>query len=511
VAQDEILAKISYYCDLVFFEIAAVIGVIDSVQMAVQELSSKRDSTPLVVTQFTGTASSSATGQLQWRLTWAVQGATSVSIEGVATGLAETGNLSITPAVGSPLLPSYTLTATNDAGETAAATIRMNWTIAPTSLTLPLSGGYCVAVSTDGPTALVASALQDNSGHCSIYVIDVPGQSLQRTITVATPPGGIAITPDGKTAVVTNTGANTVSLIDIASGTVQSYGPSDSSGNALFSNPQGIAITPDGKTALVVNAAPSQTPNPPSTWVTLIALPSATSSSATFNKVDLASASQWIALSHDGTFAVVPGYYVDQTTGNHLSGIWQIQVASGSGTVTKTIQAGVGPVVITPDGSTAVIAEQTNGTLFTVDLSAGTYKYVAAIPNSTATIAITPDGLTALLADPAYNLYLVDLRSLTVTNLIQHQPINSAVPLPVVGISTDGGTGFVADFPTSSVSVVGLSSTATGSSGTAIQSGIGPIQSITSMIGTAGGTVLLCSVNNTIAFLVPSYIPGTLS
>lgn len=59
-------------------------------------------------------------------------------------------------------------------------------------------------------------------------------------------PLGVAITPDGETAYVTNQGGNTVTPIDVATNTI---------GTPItgFNLPDGIAITPDGKTAYVTN------------------------------------------------------------------------------------------------------------------------------------------------------------------------------------------------------------------------------------------------------------------
>ena len=63
----------------------------------------------------------------------------------------------------------------------------------------------------------------------------------------------IVITPDGKTAYVTNFGSDTVTPISTATNTP---GPAIPAG-AL---PDGIVITPDGKTAYVANGDGTVTP-----------------------------------------------------------------------------------------------------------------------------------------------------------------------------------------------------------------------------------------------------------
>jgi YVTN family beta-propeller protein len=82
-------------------------------------------------------------------------------------------------------------------------------------------------------------------------------------ITVGADTFGVAITPDGKTAFVTNNVGGTVSTIDLKTKTKH---PSDI---PVGANPKGVAVTSDGKTAVVTNANPPRTslvppPNEPS-------------------------------------------------------------------------------------------------------------------------------------------------------------------------------------------------------------------------------------------------------
>jgi DNA-binding beta-propeller fold protein YncE len=69
-------------------------------------------------------------------------------------------------------------------------------------------------------------------------------------------PLGVAVTPDGKTAFVSNAGSNSISTIDVKTRTKH---PDDIPGTSGA----GVAITPDGKTALSNNANISNgVPNP---------------------------------------------------------------------------------------------------------------------------------------------------------------------------------------------------------------------------------------------------------
>ncbi|MCH9802114.1 MAG: YncE family protein, partial [Actinomycetia bacterium] len=66
------------------------------------------------------------------------------------------------------------------------------------------------------------------------------------TIAVGNNPAGVAITPDGSTAYVTNFENSNVSVIDTATNTVTTT-------IAVGDEPAGVAITPDGSTAYVPN------------------------------------------------------------------------------------------------------------------------------------------------------------------------------------------------------------------------------------------------------------------
>ena len=54
----------------------------------------------------------------------------------------------------------------------------------------------------------------------TVSVIDTASNTVVATIPVGVNPVGVAITPDGTRAYVTNEGSNTVSVIDIATNTV---------------------------------------------------------------------------------------------------------------------------------------------------------------------------------------------------------------------------------------------------------------------------------------------------
>jgi YVTN family beta-propeller protein len=84
-----------------------------------------------------------------------------------------------------------------------------------------------------------------NFGSNTVSVIDIATNTVVATIPVGVEPAGVAITPDGTRAYVTNF-VGTVSVIDAATNTVVVTIP-------VGQVPIGIAITPDGTRAYVTN------------------------------------------------------------------------------------------------------------------------------------------------------------------------------------------------------------------------------------------------------------------
>ena len=109
-----------------------------------------------------------------------------------------------------------------------------------------------IAITPDGSTALVV-----NSGDGTVTPIDIATQTAEPPITVGDNPEAIAITPDGSTAFAVNEGSNSVTPIDIASLTAGTP-------IAVGSGPNAISVSPDGTAAYVVNEG-SNTVTPIST------------------------------------------------------------------------------------------------------------------------------------------------------------------------------------------------------------------------------------------------------
>ncbi|MGW0945672.1 beta-N-acetylglucosaminidase domain-containing protein [Streptomyces sp. NPDC002623] len=98
-----------------------------------------------------------------------------------------------------------------------------------------------VVVGADGRTAYAA-----NQGSNTVSVIDVPSGTVTGTVAVGRVPAGLALTPDGRTLWVANYTDGTVQPVD--TGTLTA-----GAAVAVGSGPENMAITPDGDTLYVAN------------------------------------------------------------------------------------------------------------------------------------------------------------------------------------------------------------------------------------------------------------------
>jgi YVTN family beta-propeller protein len=198
------------------------------------------------------------------------------------------------------------------------------------SAAIPVSNGQAIAITPDGKTALV-TGLQAPS----ISVIDIPGRKVETTISVGRSSAGVAITPDGKLALVTNVMEGTVTVVDIPKRTADPK-PIDL-GKPVF----GVAITPDGALALVANVLENS--------VSVIDIAKRTVVGKTIPTGQQPAA---IAITPDGALALVPNF-----NGKNLT---IVDIARRS-SVTIGWAGSSAAVGITPDGKTALLPYLGNG------------------------------------------------------------------------------------------------------------------------------------------------------
>lgn len=167
-----------------------------------------------------------------------------------------------------------------------------------------------------------------------------------RTISVEASPTGVAITPDGLTALVANSGSDSVSVISLNSETV-TYTITVGVGDG----PQDLVISPDGTTAFVTNYFSHD--------VSVIDIESL----LVVNTISLGGAPFSMTLSADGTKAVVP---------DSISGIYVIDLTNYD-VAYYPLETSSAPVfaAVSPDGMTAYVTGANTGSVYVVDLASG--------------------------------------------------------------------------------------------------------------------------------------------
>jgi len=95
---------------------------------------------------------------------------------------------------------------------TPRPTVTQTVVVEPASSVRTVNG---IAMSPNGRYAYVS-----NLGSNSVSVLDTANNTIVKTVLVGTSPGGVAVTPDGAYVYVSNQGSNSVSVINAASDTV---------------------------------------------------------------------------------------------------------------------------------------------------------------------------------------------------------------------------------------------------------------------------------------------------
>ena len=219
-------------------------------------------------------------------------------------------------------------------------------------------------------------------------------------------PLGIAVTPDGTTALVTNSLSDTVTPITISTTPARIGQPI-----RVGSGPAAVAITPNGNVAYVTNFN-SNTVTP----INLRTKP------PTPERAIAVGPGPWsVAASPDGKYVVVSNSESDSVS--------IITVATRSVT---TLHVGARPqaIAIAPNGNTAYVANGDSITPINLRAKPATLESPIVMGVSSVGLAMTPDGTTAFSANADNTITPIDL---TVT------PPASGTPVPIGALSQPDG------------------------------------------------------------------------
>jgi DNA-binding beta-propeller fold protein YncE len=228
---------------------------------------------------------------------------------------------------------------------------------------------------------------------------------MSSAVTVGSNPHGIAITPDGTTAVVANAGnPGGVTFVNLTTFATQAR----SFAGQPSSQPGIVAITPDGATALVV-----QLNN-----VVLVGLASK-SVAGVFSSPCVGTTLYGIAITPDGSAAVMPDFNAGCTS--DVVDIITLPGATLANAYPLSTSATAFGAAVTPDGASALITRGVTATsMRRLDLSSGA---VTTISNTSSTygVAVTPDGMTALATSGSGDtVKLISLTTNAVTGSIAY-------------------------------------------------------------------------------------------
>ena len=266
-------------------------------------------------------------------------------------------------------------------------------------------------------------------------------------------PFGAAATPDGTELWVTESGGNTVTVFDATSNAVKAT-------IVVGIYPQAIAISPDGSTAYVANTGPN-TGAGGSTTVSVIS----TSTKAVTADVQVGEAPRGVAITPDGTLALVTcadGLYAISTDGNAVTkspvsfqsplgvavtpngdtiGVVDVDANQVIGIATDNLgQIGSVAVGNTPwrlafssDSSTAYVTNANDDTVSVIDVASGSVSATIALggfeaPNNVTknstyaqlhhaptAVAVAPDGSVWVVCNVSSSLAVIDPATNTVS------------------------------------------------------------------------------------------------
>ena len=318
--------------------------------------------------------------------------------------------------------------ATPRAAAATPATTTSAATASPTVVTPPIqigTGAFGVAVSPNGTRAYVTD---ENAN--TVSVIDTATNTIIGTpIRVGSSPSAVAVSPNGSRVYVTNMGDGTVSVIDTAT-------------NALTGTPikvgtypMGVAVSPDNKRVYVTNYGSN----------TASAINTATNA-VIGNPIPVGHVPWGVTVSPDGAHVYVANF------GDGTVSV----ITTKTNTVTEApIHVGRNPngVALSPDGTRLYVANETDSTVSVIDTATNTAVGNPIRVIGAGMLAVSPTGTTLYVT--SYGDDTVSVID-TATNAVIGSPISVGDAPVGVAVSANGTRVYVANDGDGSVSVLNI-------------------------------------------------------
>lgn len=288
---------------------------------------------------------------------------------------------------------------------------------------------YGMVVTPDG-SAVCAAVQQSTAGPLLDSFSTVTGK-LVAAASVAAAPTGVAITPDGRKAYVTNSVGNGVSVIDTVTQTIAKTIP-------VAAPSFGIVVSPDGGSVYVATST-----NPVELGDIAVI---DTSTDAIVAAVQIGAAATGMAISPDGSKLYAATYYSQLLT----------TIDTAQRTITGQLNVGLPhSVAISPDGGTAYVTSIGYETLSAVDTTSNTVRAQVSVPLvGGGGIAVSSDGGTVYVAINNGKVVEV-IDAATFTNASTIQVGNGPAG---VSFTSDGAAAYVANENDGTISVIDTAS-----------------------------------------------------
>ena len=269
-----------------------------------------------------------------------------------------------------------------------------------------------------------------NSGSNTVSVIDTTTNSVTATVNAngLNNPFGVAVTSDGSTVYMANNGNHNVSVINTTNNTAYI---SVNVGN----NPFGVAVTPDGSTVYVTVSGTGYNPG---TTVSVIN----TTNNTAYASINVGNTPYGVAVTPDGATV-----YVANEGSNTVS-----VINTSTNTVTATVNGFDRPIglSITPDGTNVYVSNYNSNSVSVISTTNNTAYTSVTVGYGPAGVAVTPDGSTIYVTNAASNTVSV----INTTNNTAYASVNVGSEPQGVAVTQDGATVYVANYNSNTVSVI---------------------------------------------------------